>query len=179
MLLFIRGEIDRHCKKYVITDADPVMSCTAVPRKVNVSMPSCWFEVKIEELCIYRMQSTKAKIQRWNYALFSIFINTDGTIRCFCGFSRVIYKIVFFNYIVSIGIIRIGNVFIKVFSLRYKTIFCGVAYYICNWAVRIFLTIFLKCVRKNGSIPWLKKTFKTKFRILSKTVTWGLFYKII
>lgn len=62
------------------------------------------------------------------------------------GFSGIVNKIVGFYDIVPISIVAVRNVLIKILTLRYQTLLCGIADNIGNRSIGILLNILCKIV---------------------------------
>ena len=81
----------------------------------------------------------KAKIQRRNNAILCILIAADRTVWSIGRFARIIYEVILPDNIITACVIAVCDVLIKILPLRNKTELCGIANYIRDMSISIFL----------------------------------------
>ena len=85
---------------------------------------------------------TKTKIQRRNNAILCILIAADRTVWSIGRFARIIYEVILPDDIIAVCVIAVCNVLIKILALWNKTELCGIANYIRDVSISIFLCTF-------------------------------------
>ena len=84
----------------------------------------------------------KTKIQRRNNAVLCILVAANRTVWSIGRFARIIYEVILPDDIIAACVIAVCNVLIKILALRNKTELCGIADYIRDMSISIFLCAF-------------------------------------
>ena len=84
----------------------------------------------------------KTKIQRRNDAILCILVAANRTVWSIGRFARIIYEVILSDDIIAACVIAVCNILIKILALRNKTELCGIANYIRNMPISIFLCAF-------------------------------------
>lgn len=98
------------------------MSCTAVTRHIYISVPHGGTKVPFKECRINFLLGSKAKIQRRNNTCLGVFVAAYGAVWSVGGFAWVVNEVIFFDDVITAGVITICNVFVEVFALRYQAL---------------------------------------------------------
>ena len=168
--------IDRHRKKGIILDTYSIMPCSTITCHIDISVPCCRAEIPLKVQRINLALCSKAQVQwRYNTSL-SIFVATYGAIWRICRLTRIIHEIGLLNNVIAAGVLTIGNIFVKIFSLRNQSLLGWITDYICDYTINVFLSNLCKKRGQNWGTPLPLKPRKPQLRdIRLLTVTWGIF----